>query len=320
MLTNLTDVNKALEDIATENSSLPTTVSTKMKASDVNASMQAIETQLNSLYERIRLVQDINEFATEYIKKEITTREAAFKEKLKIIEDTVDLYKGTESVAITVPFEADGATLKDRDGSTLSHMVLNNSTLEAGGDEMKSPNIASVSYTTNNECYNNTYSNIKDGEFGVSCYSVKEPPTGGITEEVTVTLQSPTLCNYVSVNVSNCVMSDLRIIDKNENPITLESNGYFNATTISGIKFKLNCADYSSDETLVLSVSAYDSSHTIGIIDTPSTRGEDELIVKNMEKTVAEANKKYNIGRLTASCNMYEKMNQSIQSKNERIG
>lgn len=320
MITNLNDINKALEDIATENDSMPTTVMEKMNAADVNSSMLAIETQLNSLYERIRLVQDINDFATEYIKKEISTREASFKEKLKIIEDTVDLYKGTESVAVTVPFEADGSALKDRDGSSLSHMILNDSMLESGGDEMKSPNITSITYTTNSECYNNTYSNLKDGEFGISCYSVKEPPTGGIEEVITVTLQTPTLCNYASVVVSNASVSDFNLIDKSNNLIPLESDGYFDATTISGIKFKLTCTDYSSDESLITSISGYDTSHTIGIVDTPSTRGEDELIVKNMEKTIATADKEYNIGRLTASCNIYEKMNQSIKNKNERIG
>ena len=315
MITNIDDINKALENIRTENTIYPLAMSDKMDATAYNIAFNRIERQLNQLYEKIRLVEDIDNFCREYILREIELKEEKLRESLKIAEDVSDLYQKKDSISILVPFVGTNEIIKDRDGSPVCSMSIKNKKLEVNNDVMSEEIFSSITFTSNSSCYNNSYHNLLDGRSGSSFYSVKEPLPEGIKETVTMNLASSSECNYLSIQPVNCEVSNVRILDKNRVPRVVSSNGYFPRMEIVGIVFDVIAKNFTREAKYGDTI-GYDNSGAFGMLDTAYTRWQNEQIVKQMEISQAEADKKYMISELETKCDTWNKINANMKRRN----
>lgn len=104
MLKTSEDLNTAIEFVTTENVTYPSLIEDRLSSVQFNNSMQNIESQLNELYEKTRLLEDIRDYCKQYILSIIQMKEQDFKEKLKIIEDVADQFRDKDSISYTVPF------------------------------------------------------------------------------------------------------------------------------------------------------------------------------------------------------------------------
>ena len=315
MIANIEDINSALSTIRTENNIYPMAVTDKMDSASFNASCECIEQQLNGLYEKIRLIEDMDNFCREYVLQKILEKEEKLRESLKITEDAVDLYLNKDSISVLVPFTSTSDAIRDRDGSTIGKMKVKNKKLEAVSDVMADAPISNVIYTSNASCYNNSYQNLVNGEPGTSYYSIPEPPLAGVQEDVTVYLTRPTECNYVSIHPVNCNITNVRILDESKNETVINPNGYFKKTTILGITFKLRAKNCVREAKLV-SVDGYSNYGAFGMTDLAYDRWQNEQTIKRMEISQEEMDRKYIISSLETKCDTWERINKKARRRN----
>lgn len=316
MIASIEELNNAIEDIETENEVYPAVLEDKMDASAFNSSCAAIEDQLNQLYEKIRLIEDVDNFTRRYVTEQIKEKEDKLRKSLKIIEQDTDLVEDKASTLIEVPLGASNQTLTDRDGSPLTAMTLRDGELEAACDVMAQASVSLVTMESNTSCYNNSYQNLVKGEAGISTYSLKEAPPEGIRETVTLYLEEPTECNYAGFDITNCTAEKCYVMDKDHVRTEISSTGgFFPKQEISGIVLELSCKTY----TLASKYGeqdGYDESAALGTSNTAYSRYTDEQLVKEMEKSQEESDRKNMVSVLSTKCDTWSRINSRVRKKN----
>ena len=281
--------NSALKFIKDENSIYPSSTKEQMVSADFNNSMQTIENQLNNLYEKIRVLEDIRDYCKTFILEIIRLKEQEFKEKLKIIEDISDQYRDTEYISYTVPFEYSSEIIKDRDGTIINSMITTNNQLEQSGNISEKAVLSSITQESNTACYNNTYKNLINNESGRSYYIIDEPIYGGVLEKCSVLFNNSYECNFISISASNCTIKDCKIITLDDDSgIDIQNNEAFELTKIKGIQFSLVCTKYqfNSVEELNNLNDSYDS-----LYNNSYNRTSNTVIVKDMVSHSETVNK-----------------------------
>lgn len=244
MIKAATDFDSAINYIIDENTDYPSIVTESMDSNSFNNSMKIIESQLNELYEKIRLLEDVRDYCRFYVTDLIRTKEQQFKQNLKIIEDLSDQYRDTDYVVYSVPFEFNTEKITDRDGTEITNIDINNDMLEQAGSIITEAEISNISSTTDNERYNNSYDNLIKGNAGRSYYILNKPEYGGIIEQCTIMFDRSYDCNIININVSNCEISDCKIIKSDKSLLDIEANDTFDKQEVSGVQFTLACNKY----------------------------------------------------------------------------
>jgi hypothetical protein len=314
---NADDIIKALEITEQENTDYPEQLKELMISSEFNRSFQIIEAQLDELYEKIRLLEDIDVFCRDYVTKKISEKELKLKEALKIVEDLSSTYEDKSNISVTIPLTNSSDEMLDRDGTPISRMATRNKKLEAENSVMSEAVFARISFRTNSVCYNNSYENLKNGSPGVSFYSLPEPIKNGIEETINILLSSPCECNYLSVQPANCEVEEAYIIDKNKTRIKVSSNGYFNPVTVSEIELRIKAVNYVMDSK-VADKKTYDSSWILGAYSFDTDI--EGRTLKQIELSLAEAEKNFFDSKLETECDTWKRINDDIHRKNVILG
>ena len=131
-------------------------VDRKMRASTYNDTMNKIEGELDSLYEDIRVFNDVTDFCEGYVIKNVKERRERFLEKLKVIEDLSDSFRDTSYVAQLVPLLQNQRPVKNRMGEDVPRMRLNKGCLEMDGGVAETATLASVFQVNKDGCFRNT--------------------------------------------------------------------------------------------------------------------------------------------------------------------
>lgn len=245
MINTANDFQSALTFLEMETDSYPDAPGDNMSAYDYNQSMQAIETHLNALYEKICTLEDVNAYCRTFLIKEIQEKEEAYRKKLTIIEETSDQYRDRSYIAYTVPIQQSADTIRDRDGSVIERMDIVDGRLEQHAIQSNTLAIASIDHTSDALLYENTYKNLIGGHSGRSYYLSAMPIYNGVSEEVTVNFTGTVPCNIVNLSLSNCTASDIRLINEEngEEPLD-DTNETFATKNVKGLKFTLHCDKY----------------------------------------------------------------------------
>lgn len=244
MLKTSENLNAAIKFVTTENTTYPSLIDDRLLSTQFNSSMQNIESQLNELYEKIRLLEDIRDYCKQYVLSIIRTKEQNFKEKLKIIEDVADQFRDKDSISYTVPFQYCSDIITDRDGTVINKMNIVNSSLGQSYTLIDVAKISNISYTTNAQCYNNSYSDILNGLSGRSYYILDNPIYGSVIENCTVMFDKNYYCNLFNIEVSNTQIENIELITDKDNTISINANDTTTINIIKGLKFNLVSKNY----------------------------------------------------------------------------
>ena len=310
MISNMTDARAAIDTIETENTKYPSRVTELMDADGFNDSCDTIEEQIQELYEKIRLLEDVDDFCHTYVEEKIKESKEELYKSLKSLEDAADISLKKGQVSIIVPFDSMNNMVRDRDGSILSSMKVKNQKLIPDYDIMKEAEIASMSRTSNIPCYN--YFNEVPG---TSYYSTKESPREGVSEEITFTLADTIESNFIDIAPVNCSVTSIKIVDENDQEYELpDTSGHFDNRKIKAVKVMLNCK-VSTRERKLGDATSYDNSGAYGMFGNYYTRTEDNHILKNMERSLSESEKKYLVDQVNSICDTYQNINKNIDNR-----
>lgn len=238
---NISDI---INELSEEKILIPIKLSETMLSDEANMTFEYIETELNTIYDKIRLLEQLHDYTEVFVKEQIDKKENQFKEYLKTIEDVSDLYQDNNSVSYLIQFLASKDTIRDRDGSIIQQMDINNHLLEMPGTILAKANLNNIIHKSDIDCYNNTYNNLLKEKPGVSIYFADNPFVGGVLEQVQTTISNPQTYNYIGLDITNVQLLDPTIVhESSSEPINI-INGYINPTIVSGFNFNLNCVNY----------------------------------------------------------------------------
>ena len=238
---NISDI---INELSEEKILIPIKLSETMLSNEANMTFEYIETELNTIYDKIRLLEQLHDYTEVFVKEQIDKKENQFKEYLKTIEDVSDLYQDNNSVSYLIQFLASKDTIRDRDGSIIQQMDINNHLLEMPGTILAKANLNNIIHKSDIDCYNNTYNNLLKEKPGISIYFADNPFVGGVLEQVQTTISNPQTYNYIGLDITNAQLLDPTIVhESSSEPINI-INGYINPTIVSGFNFNLNCINY----------------------------------------------------------------------------
>ena len=238
---NISDI---INELSEEKILIPIKLSETMLSDEANMTFEYIETELNTIYDKIRLLEQLHNYTEVFVKEQINKKENQFKAYLKTIEDVSDLYQDNNSVSYLIQFLASKDTFRDRNGSIIQQMDINNHLLEMPGTILAKANLNNIIHKSDIDCYNNTYNNLLKEKPGVSIYFADNPFVGGILEQVQTTISNPQTYNYIGLDITNAQLLDPTVVhESSSEPINI-INGYINPTIVSGFNFNLNCVNY----------------------------------------------------------------------------
>lgn len=180
---------------------------------DYNYTLYNIENNLNILYEKSRVLQDVIKYTREYIKQNVYEITDECRSILDAIEDNVDSLKQNNYININVPFLQSTGSYVDRDGKKLEKNAIYDAAITLSGTDKEKLRIKKITQKNNFKPYKENLSNlIQDKEYR-SFYMLDAPVTDGLKEQITVEFETENIINQLNIIASNCKISDMKYID-----------------------------------------------------------------------------------------------------------
>lgn len=216
-----------------------------MDSQEFNAILYQIETDLNKLYENIRLLNDVYDYSKNYIVTSVEERRQKFIEKLKVIEQLTDSYRDKSYVTQLVPFQVNQEHVTNRSGQKVPVMQINSGSLEMNSATVHAATIDTVFQKTSNGQYSCTAESLSKGEPSRSIYESEEPIDQGVQEEYEVRFKQPTSFNYIDIDTVGCDLKKVQAINTEGEVVGMETVGAFlKPMELSGIRFRIQDKDF----------------------------------------------------------------------------
>ncbi len=217
-------------------------------AEDFNILFSEIENNLNDLYVKSRLLQDIFDYAEQYIKTTIQVYEEEIKAIVGAIERTRDSIKTREYITMPVLLSNKYINNKDRNGTILASAdFINGKITVSGKDEITTNKIESIDRSdTGFIPYRSSDQDLINGKHYRTFYIMNNPIEDGLSEELIIKLESPEYINFVKAVPSNCNITCIKFVTEDGSLInTGNIDGKLNTSSkVSEIRLTLNSKNY----------------------------------------------------------------------------
>ena len=218
-----------------------------MSSKDFNTTFKYIEDSLNFLYEKNRVLEDVIKYSNLFLKNEMNNAISECKTLLSAIEDDRDLTKNNSYIKYSVPFTSGSTSHIDRDNSVISKTTLYDGKLIQSSTVMNSFSAAKASVELEYKTYNvsNSIDDLINDNTYRSFYMFNRHQGKAITETITLTLENPTKLNKINLNVSNCLIKEIKLVlEDNSELIIDEKTGIFKPNFVKQILVTVTAAQY----------------------------------------------------------------------------
>lgn len=217
-----------------------------------------IENNLNTLYERIRSLEELIDYAKMYVGNEIDEVISDCRGLLNEIENMNDLsFNDAKNYTITnVPLiNNDSAQYVDRDGSSLKTCEVYNNIISLSGTVKDNIEINTVTTKSTEQVYENNPDALVNGEPYRTHYLLDNVAKNGITETITLNFNGVKNINSIKVKLSNCKIDGIIYIHE-DNTESYDSNtstakGIIPNRTVKAIKLLINANTYTPKTVVV---------------------------------------------------------------------
>lgn len=247
VITTASDFESAIKELTTSKPALTQIYGEEMSSSVHNKIFQDIETELNAMYEQLRILEDIKNYCKSSIIKSVEEEKIKLMDKLRVIEHASDSFSDTSCVAYEVELNtASDMEVRDRNGDILPAMRNIDGQLEVDGLDSRRGTISSIKCTTPDQCYSNTAQNLVSGNAARSLYVLGEPAAKGVVETYEVMFKEPVRCNHINISTVNCDAEKFEaFLNTNGTTATIAaSDGYIDEMQICGLRFSVRATNY----------------------------------------------------------------------------
>lgn len=207
-----------------------------------NETMKNIEEELNILYEKTRVLEDMIAYSKEFLEQEIHINKEKIYDKLKVIEESRDTLKESSYISYRVPIQVSSSeVVRDRDGTIIDRCDIGNGNLILSGQELEDFKIVDVTKKQELTAYNDNLEVLKDGGSYRVLYFLDGPAKSGVKEEITFMFEEAKKINYISASLANCTVLNASFINENgveEQVIALE-NSVIAERVVKGVKLTI---------------------------------------------------------------------------------
>lgn len=321
MIINAHDIDAVFKDLSKTDSTAPNLMNETMNAEEFNTSFHIIEAQLNRLYEKIRLLDDVADFTKNYITTEIASKEDRCREQLKVIEERVNEYHNKQTISQQVKFEPSIDTITDRTGATIPQFTIINNHLEVPGRITHMAALSSIITSPTSSRYKETQTTINNKHIVMSYYINTSTADTIIREQVAISLKDKNTYNYLYINPVNCQIKNMTT---NNEPLFSDSSvnsGYFSPKVLDTVTFTTECAHYEYGYNSLLNIEKeLEAIKTISITSNDLyIRKENAKNIKDTEKYIISNKNKKNISSFDREKSARTINNADIIRKNQLI-
>lgn len=321
MIINAHDIDAVFKELSITDTTAPILMNETMNAEDFNTSFHIIEAQLNRLYEKIRLLDDVADFTKNYITTEIAKKEDRCREQLKVIEERVDEYHNKQTISQQIRFEPSIDTITDRTGAAIPQFNIINNRLEVPGTITHAAALSSVITTPISNRYKEAQTTIDNKNIVMSYYINTSTADTTVKEQVAISLKNKDTYNYLYVNPVNC---QIKNITANNEPLFSDifiDSGYFTPKTLDTIMFTTECAHYEYGYDTLLDIEKEpEATKTVSITSNDIyIRKENAKNIKDTEKYIINNKTKKNVSIFDREKSARAINNADIIRKNQLI-
>ena len=219
----------------------------------INNNFKTIENELNFMYEKTRILEDIIDYMKLYINNEIKNYMLDCRNLLKDIEilSDINLKEEINYTAINVPFIYNTLEYLDRDGTVLKNCDIYNNKIVLSRNKDITVQINSISIIRNEVLFNlETFDDNKDNIIYNKPYLVKYEldsiVKNGIDELVRINFNKEEIINTLKIDLINCNLKSIKYIYSNniiEEEENLNTKNIENKKLIA-IEFLINASNY----------------------------------------------------------------------------
>ena len=224
-----------------------------LNSNTINNNFKIIENELNSMYEKTRILEDIIDYMKLYINNEIENYMLDCRNLLKDIEvlSDINLKEEINYTAINVPFIYNTLEYIDRDGTVLKNCDIYNNKIVLSQNKDITVQINSVSIVRNEalfnlETINDNKDNIIYNKPYLIEYELDSIVNNGINELIRLNFNKEEIINTIRIDLINCNLKSIRYIYANniiEEEENLNTENIENKKII-GIEFLINASNY----------------------------------------------------------------------------
>lgn len=212
------------------------TFSKKMKSSEMNTVFQSIEISFNKLYEKLRQLEDLDDFARRYIQNEFKKDKSAIEEIVKEIEHVSDKDQDAIKKEISTSFSS-GDVMYDRDGSAIDTAEV------ISGNLIMPYHIAAKKAIVKNAItqeYEKVYRRVSYPvrEYR-SFYALEKPAEDGVVEIIQLLFERDTEINFVNLSAFGANIDECYIIAADNSTIKTKTYGPIKSIVSKGFMIVL---------------------------------------------------------------------------------
>ena len=228
-------------------------ISPIMNSSEINFNGANIQTALNALYERVRVLEDVRDYTYSYVRRLVTQSKKEFEETLKEIERNIDVL-GTADTGVVESVSWSDDTVTDRTGKIAAKL----DNLRFTGDIESSADVGAVTH----ESSDIPYEFVSDGG-KISGIYLKEN-ADSVTAEIIISVTKSSVINCVDIDSARGMDIIISVTDEVGETIDV-SKRTDNGTVFLSILRTLDTnsvydgAESSSESALRESLSGYDA-------------------------------------------------------------
>lgn len=270
LINTATDFSTALAYIQEEVDYTASNLSDDMKSSIFNDIFSEIEHNINVLYEKIRLLEDIRDYTKEFVIRAIQERRTKIIENLKIIETLTDEVNNGDYVA-TVIVPDTNAVILDRDGTEILAFendgktsvmpgtvlasetavdIINKGPVKAVEVKKQDPvqgDYSAVDFVPLSGAEPFAICNLPlyNKEPYISIYRSDEPVKEGLQVQYDISFSGKLHSNYINFDPVNCEVIDITLFDADNISYSLTpEERYFPVKRIVKASVIVKCKDY----------------------------------------------------------------------------
>lgn len=222
-----------------------------MNSEIANNNFTEIENNLNALYERIRVLEELIDYAKIYVNNEIDGVITECRGLLNEIENMNDMHFNDMKnyTVLNVPLiNNDSAQYTDRDGTSLETCEIYNNIISLSGTVKDIADIKTVSVSSTEQVYENNPDDLVNNNVYRSHYLLDNVASNGVTETITISFGEAKNINSIKIKLSNCNAYGIIYVheDNTETNDTIAAKGIIPAKTVKAIKLLINSSNYVS--------------------------------------------------------------------------
>lgn len=222
-----------------------------MNSDIINSNFDKIESYLNDMYEKIRVLEEVIDYAKIYVNNEIDSTITECRDLLNEIEGLNDsIFDGLKNYTIiNVPLNNnDAVQYSDRDGTMLKTCEIYNNLISLSGTVKNSIEIKDVSVKRKEQVYESNYKDLINGEAYRTFYFLDGISKNGVTETIQFDFKEPKDINSIKIKLSNCNIVNIIYVHE-DNTETIDSDiskGIIPLKTVKGVKLTINSTNYTA--------------------------------------------------------------------------